>query len=154
MGARTIRRRDRTAGRKRERLSFWVTAAVIVLPIILAIALVGTDMRADLSDLKPVSQLDNRGTVPVAWVGLERARRRFRSRPHDRLHDKRKTGQRDGTAVSSFVLLPEAGQFLHPAHRIRNQSVVVWASKPVVFRYWQLVWASGALSRTIRRSRD
>jgi hypothetical protein len=48
-----------------------------------------------------------------------------------------------------FVLLPEAGQFLHAAHLISNQMVDVHPSHPVVFRYRDLVWASGTLTRTI-----
>jgi hypothetical protein len=47
-----------------------------------------------------------------------------------------------------FILLPEAGQFLHPAHRISNQMVEVRPTHPLAFRYRELVWASGILNRT------
>jgi hypothetical protein len=47
-----------------------------------------------------------------------------------------------------FILLPEAGQFLHPAHRIPDQMVEVWLARPTPFTYRRLVWASGVLART------
>jgi hypothetical protein len=45
--------------------------------------------------------------------------------------------------------LPEAGQFLHPPHRISKQMVEVRPSHPVVFHHRDLVWATGLLSRTL-----
>jgi hypothetical protein len=56
---------------------------------------------------------------------------------------------RGGATVDMFVLLPEAGEFLHAAHRIPNQMVEVHPSQPVVFRYRDLVWAAGTLTRTV-----
>jgi hypothetical protein len=54
-----------------------------------------------------------------------------------------------------FILLPEAGQFLHPAHRIPNQMVEIWLSHPLPFTYRRLVWVSGVLVRTPgRRNSD
>jgi hypothetical protein len=40
--------------------------------MLLAIALVGMDMRSDLSELKSTGQVDNKGAVPVGWPDLER----------------------------------------------------------------------------------
>lgn len=61
---------------------------------------------------------------------------------------------RDGEQVNMFILLPEAGQFLHPAHRIPSQMVEVWPLHPARFGYRQLVWASGILNRTIGNPGD
>ena len=47
-----------------------------------------------------------------------------------------------------FVLMPEAGHFLHPAHRIPEEMVEVWLNRPVWFKYRRLVWVSGTLTRT------
>ncbi len=60
----------------------------------------------------------------------------------------------DGASVRMFVLLPEAGQFLHPAHRIPNQMVEVRPRKPITFRDRQLVWARGTLNRTTGKPGD
>jgi hypothetical protein len=55
-----------------------------------------------------------------------------------------------GTPVTMFVLMPEAGHILHPAHRIPDQMVEVWPIRPATFRFRSLVWATGNLTR--RRS--
>ncbi len=54
----------------------------------------------------------------------------------------------DGSLVDMFVLLPEAGQFLHPAHRIPNQMVEVRPRRPIPFQNRRLVWVRGSLNRT------
>ena len=61
---------------------------------------------------------------------------------------------REGDLVDLFILLPEAGQFLHPAHRIPNQMVEVRPSHAAVFHYRDLVWATGILNRTIGNAGD
>jgi hypothetical protein len=149
VGARTIRRRDESVRRNQENLTLWTIISAIVFPMLLAVAFVGMDMRSDLSELKSSAQMDNKGAVPVGWPDLERW--------NDGLGRVRMIGymtdgyqpSRDGATVDMFVLLPEAGQFLHPAHRIPNQMVDVHPIHPVVFRYRDLVWASGTLTRTI-----
>jgi hypothetical protein len=47
-----------------------------------------------------------------------------------------------------FVLMPEAGQILHPAHHIPDQMVEVRVTRPTTYHYRSLVWATGFLSRT------
>ena len=126
--------------------------------MLLAVALVAMDVRSDLSELKSTGQVDDRGAVPVGWPDLER--------PHEgvgRVSPQRVRmigymmdgyqPSRDGAAVDMFILLPEAGQFLHPAHRIPNQMVEIRPSHPVVFHYRELVWATGILNRTMNSHR-
>jgi hypothetical protein len=154
VGARTIRKRDDSARQKRETLTLWTIIAALAFPMLLAVALVAMDMRSDLSELKSTGQVDREGTLPVAWPDLERQ--------HEGLGQvgPQRVGMigymmdgyqpsRDGAMVDMFILLPEAGQFLHPAHRIPNQMVEVRPSRPVVFHYRNLVWATGTLNRTI-----
>ena len=122
--------------------------------MLLAVAFVGMDMRSDLSELKSAGQVDDKGVVPVGWPDL--------ARQHERAGRVRMIGymmdgyrpSRDGEMVDMFVLLPEAGQLLHPAHRIPNQMVEVHPSHPVVFHYRDLVWATGILNRTMGSSGD
>jgi hypothetical protein len=152
VGARTIHRRDDSAVRKKETLTFWAITAAIGLPMILAVALVALDMRTDLSELKPNAQADDNGAELVGWAGLKESDdspRRARMLGY-MLDDLRRP--HEGSRADIFILLPEAGQFLHPAHRIPNQMVVVWPRYPVVFRNRQLVWAAGTLSRALRTS--
>jgi hypothetical protein len=61
---------------------------------------------------------------------------------------------RDGATVAMFVLLPEAGQSLHPPHRLPSRMVEVHPSHPIVFHYRDLVWATGILNRTRRMDGD
>jgi len=156
--------RERSAGatiqpsEKKETLTFWTITAAIGLPMILAVALVGLDMRADLSELKPAelnpaSEAD-KGVSLVGWPdlkGLRESPARVRMLGY-MLDDLRRP--HEGNRADIFILLPEAGQFLHPAHRIPDQSVVVWPTYPVVFRYRQLVWVTGVLSRALRSPGD
>lgn len=152
VGAGTIRARNHAARRKHDKLTVSSVVAAIVLPALLALALTAMDMRTDLSDLKPTGQPDDAGAVQVGWPDLKQhgdfpARVRLLGYM---MQDQRPL--RDGERIDVFLLLPEAGHLLHPPHRIPNQTVVVWSSDPVFFRNRELVWASGTLSKTIRRS--
>jgi hypothetical protein len=46
------------------------------------------------------------------------------------------------------MLMPEAGQLLHPAHRIPDEMVEVWLKTRVPFKERSLVWVSGVLTLT------
>jgi hypothetical protein len=149
VGARTIRKRDDSAKRKQETLTLWTIIAALAFPMILAVALVGMDMRSDLSELKSMGQVDDKGALSVGWPDLEREPEGSqRVRMIGYMMDGYQPS-RNGATVDMFVLLPEAGQFLHPAHRIPNQMVEVRPSHPVVFHYRDLVWATGILNRTM-----
>jgi hypothetical protein len=132
--------------------------------MLLAFVLVAIDMRSDLDELKSSGQADNNGAIPVGWAELEGRRDsatqdapvgegRRRVRMIGYMMDGYKAS-RDGDQVNMFILLPEAGQFLHPAHRIPNQMVEVRSLHPVAFRFRELVWASGTLNRTTARRGD
>ena len=60
----------------------------------------------------------------------------------------------EGAAVRAFLLLPDAGHILHPAHRIPDQMVKVTLATPGVFRYRRLVWVSGTFGRTGKTERS
>jgi hypothetical protein len=151
VGARVIRKPDFSAREKKETLTLWAIIAVIGLPLLLGYILVAADMRTDLSELKPLRRVDDAGVVPVGWPRLEGDGAQGRVRMIGYMMD----GYRSypgGINVDMFVLLPEAGQFLHPAHRIPNQMVEVWPHRPVLFRNRQLVWAVGRLNRTMGKA--
>jgi hypothetical protein len=156
VGARVIRKSDsalnaKKARRKKERLTLWAIIAVIAFPLFLGYILVAADIRSDLSELKPAKLLDDAGFAPMGWPELEGS---VTERPV-RMIGYMMDGYRSypgGVNVDMFVLLPEAGQFLHPAHRIPNQMVEVWPRRPVLFRNRQLVWAMGRLNRTMGKA--
>jgi hypothetical protein len=103
--------------------------------------------------------VDDSGFVPVGWPELETrgAEGPGSAQGRVRMIGYMMDGYRpspDGTSVDMFVLLPEAGQFLHPAHRIPNQMVEVRPKRPIVFKNRELVWVSGRLDRTVGKPGD
>jgi hypothetical protein len=157
MGARVIRIPDSSVRKKKEILTLWAIIAVIGFPLFLGYILVAADIRTDLSELKPAKQMDDAGFVPVGWPELEgpMTQGRVGTGAHIRMLGYMMDGYRShtgGANVDMFILLPEAGQFLHAAHRIPNQMVEVWPRRPVLFRNRQLVWALGRLNRTMGRA--
>jgi hypothetical protein len=123
------------------------------------LVLVAMDMRSDLDELKSSGPTDDKGAVPIGWPELK-GRHYLSAADDTALWEGRRQVRmigymmdgykpsRDGEQVNMFILLPEAGQFLHPAHRISNQMVEVRPTHPLAFRYRELVWASGILNRT------
>jgi hypothetical protein len=150
VGARVIRKPDFSARRK-ETLTLWAIIAVIGFPLFLGYVLVAVDISADLSELKPTRRVDDEGLVAVGWAELEGDGVQGRVRMIGYMMDGYQPSH-DGANVDMFLLLPEAGEFLHPAHRIPNQMVEVRPRRPVSFRNRQLVWAVGRLNRTMGKA--
>jgi len=132
------------------------------LPLILAWLLVSLDVHSDLSGLWPSQRLADPATVLVGWADQDvehaaasqsQGRSRMLGYMMDALHDGAKQQTPDGTAVQTFILMPEAGQFLHAAHRIPNEMVEVWLRTPAPFRHRSLIWASGLLQPSGNRQR-
>jgi hypothetical protein len=147
VGARVIRRPDAGARKRKETLTLWAILAAIGFPLFLAYILVAVDIRSDLSELNPAKNADDAGLVTIGWPDLERDGAQGRVRMIGYMMDEYQPSS-DGPPVDMFILLPEAGQFLHPAHRIPNQMVEVRPRHAVPFRRRELVWAVGTLNRT------
>ena len=121
----------------------------VALPLVLAYILVAADMRSDLSDLKPARALADEATALIGWPDLEHLH--WNSPPRARMLGYMMDGYTptpDGSQVEMFILMPEAGHFLHPAHRVPDEMVEIWLTRPQPFTYRRLVWVSGVLSRT------
>lgn len=142
-----ITRRGRSRDRRKAEL--WTLVAIIAaigLPVFLAYVLVAADMRPDLSDLKPREE-QPAGTPPViGWPHIEPLLYTT-VRMLGYMMDGYKPS-RDGDPVEVFILLPDAGQLLHPAHRISDQMVEIRLRRAMAFQFRRLVWASGNLSST------
>lgn len=164
MGTRLIGRRSISAARRRQ--EYRTLAAIlcaVVLPLILAFILVAMDMRTELSDLIPAEPLPDHTASLIGWQDLEIPNGKTLSLEQTRWQPDRRVRMLgymmdnygmdglkplpDGAFVRMFVLMPEAGHFLHPAHRIPDQMVEVWPSRPVVFRFRSLIWSTGNLAR-------
>jgi hypothetical protein len=140
--------------------------SAIVLPLILAFVLVAADMRSDLSELIPSESLPDHAATLIGWADLEIPQGRSMSLEEMRWQPGRRVrmlgymmdGYGDGhrpsqdrATIRTFVLLPEAGHILHPAHRIPDQMVEIWPNRPATFRFRSLVWVEGLLARTATR---
>jgi hypothetical protein len=106
----------------------------------------------DLFDLTPrFSDLD--GYALIAWHELERSRGALRSGGIPRGTAARVLGYmtrgaqpiRDGQLVPFFVVLPDAGTPLHPAHRFGDQMIEVRLrpGDTVHFSEGNLIWVLG-----------
>jgi hypothetical protein len=139
------------------RRAFWTLiglVAAIYLPV-LAIVMVTTEKAGpDLSDLTPVVGRSDRYAV-LAWPELERGRHALRTGAISSGALIRALGYmmdgdrplRNGQHVQSFILLPDAGNAVHPAHRFGDQMIEVRleTGSPVRFSERSLVWVWGTL---------
>lgn len=155
MGARLIVRHDSGAARRRETRTIATVLASIVGPCLLMALLIASDMRSDLSELRPVFKLWADGAELVGWPQLrpDAALPRDRARMLGYMMD----GYRpvpDGAPVAMFVLMPDAGHLLHPAHRIREEMVEIWLTQgaSVTYKDRDMVWVEGLLRRSEGRS--
>ncbi len=150
-----------SAARQRREFRTIVTImAAVGLPVLLACMLVAEDMRSDLSDLKPAQSSVSNGMPVIGWPDLDprdghAAQTRWPPQALVKMLGYMMDGytpSRDGAQISMFILMPEAGHFLHPAHRIPEEMVEIWLNRPVWFKYRRLVWVSGLLTRANKTS--
>ncbi len=157
MGARIIKHHDSRVARVKEARAAAIIFAAVVGPLLLTYLLIAADMRSDLSELEFRHAAYNGDATLVAWKDLK-----VDERPGHQPHAAEVVGGharmlgymmdgtrpvRDGTAVKMFVLMPEAGQFLHPAHRVPDEMVEVWIAGGHTIPYLNrsLVWVEGDL---------
>ena len=106
----------------------------------------------DLFDLTPTAaRID--GYTLVAWHDLERLRGALKTGGPSTGSPTRVLGYmmddekpiRDGTQVNRFVLLPDAGSAVHPAHRFGDQMIGVQlrTGSAILFKQGRLVWVWG-----------
>jgi len=131
-----------------------LSAGLCVLALVTFVGIFSTT-EPDISDLTPMSGKIGDNLI-LNWSDLERG-------PSHILHEgsvfagarvqalgymmEGERPVRQGDRVEEFVLLPEAGSFLHPAHRFGDQMIVVHVNSdgPVEFSPRTLVWVSGIL---------
>jgi hypothetical protein len=150
VGARVIQRphgrRKGLHGNRHETKAMLLILAAVGLPVMLAYILVSADLRSDLSELKASVPIGSGGSELVGWADLEKRRGDGQARMIGYMMDAYEPS-RDGSQVRMFILMPEAGQWLHPAHRIPREMVEIRTARPVPFKYRELVWVTGRLNR-------
>jgi hypothetical protein len=165
MGARIIARPDLRAAKGKDSHVIALIIAAVVGPLLLTYLFIAADMRSDLSGLRLQQTTSGDGAVLVSWKDLEtndeRGRQRDRDLPNGpaRMLGYMMDGYRparDGTQIEMFMLMPEAGQLLHPAHRLPDEMVEVWLAGGQTIPYLdrQLVWVEGILQRIRQKPRE
>jgi hypothetical protein len=140
---------DLKTSRNSDARALSVVGASIIGPILLTYALIATDMRMDLSELKPRQTTSENGDAPVGWANLAAGcRRNGPVRMLGYMMDGY-PAVRDGTPVTTFLLMPEAGHLLHPAQRIPGKMVDIRLAQgqSLPFRNRSLVWVAGVLRK-------
>jgi len=161
MGARVIRSSGSVQRKQRERRLLLTILAAVVGPLLLTFYLVSLDIRPDLSEMSVRSGDAGIVAWPDLTSGIDLGRNKAKARLPDagtkvRIIGYMMDGNRsvpDGTMVSAFILMSDAGQLLHPAHLAPSHMIDVSLEHPVAFQYRKLVWASGYLRRTKERPR-
>jgi hypothetical protein len=147
----------RKTDRKGETTTLALVLAAIVGPMFLTGALIAIDMRTDLSGLKARPGADADGFRAVGWGELEALApgQRMPARMLGYMMDGYKPAP-DGTPVETFMLMPDAGHLLHPAHREPEDMVEVWMplDSPVRYSDRRLIWVSGMLRRKEAKPRE
>jgi hypothetical protein len=128
--------------------------AIVCLPLVAGIVLISQTAVPDLFELTPKKAWTD-GYLLLYWPDLERPDHVLRAGPLSAGAAVRALGYmmegrgspRDGELVSNFVLLPDAGNVFHPAHRFGDEMIEVELplGQTVRFSRRSLVWVWGTL---------
>jgi hypothetical protein len=141
--------------------------AAVLAPLFLVYILIAADIRQDLSDIRPRPQAVLGAAPVVGWNALAV---QDGDKPGDVLQRGPRSGDpvamlgyqmdgsvpvRDHTLVSAFTLMPDAGTWVHPAHREADEMVAVTlrgnSRTPFIFR--RLVWVTGRFQHLAAKPR-
>jgi hypothetical protein len=150
MAGRGSTAKEQRVSRREGLRTFVVVLAITCVPVLGAVLAIVSTTEPDLSDLAPIHQPQVRqpqsGYVLLDWLTL----RDGRFSPDASVQALGYMLESDhplhtGDSIRDFVLLPEAGNLLHPAHRITDQMIVVHlrAGEQIQFSPRSLVWAWG-----------
>jgi hypothetical protein len=156
MNTRNKRRLKLSITPRAEVRTFALIVCLIVIPVLGIVWGIAATTKPDLSDLAPIQQSAS-PSILLGWSTLLRDQAhsgQTASAAHTGAHVRvlgymvETTGAvSEGQSVRDFVLLPEAGHLLHPAHRFGDQMIAVRLrdSTEVQFSQMALVWAWGSL---------
>lgn len=123
-----------------------MVVVVTCLPVLLTLLAIVSTTEPDLSDLTPIRQSPGQYEL-LNWFALRHGR--FSAAGSVRALGymvERDRSPHPGDWIRDFVLLPEAGNLLHPAHRIPDEMIAVRLSQgeKIQFSPRRLVWVWGA----------
>ncbi len=140
MGARTIKTRGQAGkvlARRRESRTILGVLVAVLGPLFLVYLLVAADLRPDLGEARPRPGATLKGSVLIGWKPLaveeyEKSEMILDHGPREGSVVAMVGYMMDGfqpvpelTRVTSFTLMPEAGTWIHAAHREPDEMVEV-----------------------------
>ncbi len=152
VGRRIEPTRKRPVSRRAERRTLLLVALAGAGPVLAVALLIGRSIRPDLSDLSAAGTMPD-GRMILSWPALLRVRGHALDANSGLAQGAAVcalgylSGEATDENISRFVLLPETGSFLHPAHRFGDQMIEVRLRAPASARFGSesLVWACGRL---------
>ena len=160
MSYRQGRKTKLSASPGEQRRALLLILFIVSVPLLGTVAVVMSTGDTDLSDLSPSREASSDGDLILGWPSLRRGG------PHVMVTAGRGPAAFNGAAVRvlgymseadhpiakgervrDFVLLPDCGNLLHPAHRLGDQMIAVHFrnADAVMFSPKVLVWVSGTL---------
>jgi hypothetical protein len=141
----SIRKKSRCTRRELRVLA--LIAAGLAVPLLGVFAIESLTMQPDLYDLLVRTDIQPRNPPILGWPGLTGKPCDCRVRLLGYMMDGRRPVA-DGTNVSSFILVPDAGSLLFPPPQISEEMIDIrlGAGGVTKFKSRQLVWAEGVLS--------
>ena len=125
--------------------AFVLVIAIACVPVVGTVLAIVTTTEPDLSDLTPIRQPQGQYLL-LDWLAL----RQGQFSPAASVQALGYMAENDrsvqtGEWVRDFIMLPEAGNILHPAHRIPDQMIMVrlGEGEQVHFSPGSLVWVWG-----------
>ena len=127
------------------RRTFVLVIAITCLPVLGTLLAIVSTTEPDLSDLTPIQQSSS-PYVLLNWFDLRQGHFPAASAQALGYMVESDRSLHAGGWVRDFVLLPEAGNLLHPAHRIPHQMIAVRLreGERIQFSPRSLVWVWGA----------
>ena len=142
-----------------QRRALLLILLIVSVPLLGTVAVVISAGDTDLSDLTPRHAQDNNHQFILDWPSLKR------DHPHSLVAGRESVtfngaavralgymAEADrrfarGERVRDFILLPDCGNLLHPAHRFGDQMIAVHLREADAFSFspMALVWVSGTL---------
>jgi hypothetical protein len=135
--------------RSRGLRTFVLVVAITSVPVLGTLLAIVSTTEPDLSELSPIRQFQGQYGL-LKWYALRQGD--FSPAGSIQALGYMLEGNRPlhtGDSIRDFVLLPEAGNILHPAHRIPNQLIAVHLREggEIQFSPRSLVWVWGTSAR-------
>lgn len=144
------RQRQRLISRLSEAKILALIFLITAVPMVAALWVIIATSQPDLSDLTPTQPSLN-GAVLLNWSKLLREDppvlpNEIEVRALGYMADDGHTIA-DNTWVEKFILLPDPGNVIHPAHRYGDQMIIVRLTRDARVRFFDrgLVWVTGRM---------